>query len=707
MNDMTALGRSSCVERLLVFAVCVLPPLFGAKSNLQAVTGYLCDVYGAAEGLPENTVASMARTTDGYLWVATQEGLARFDSLRFQAFHMLDSPGLPHDNIHCVAGSRDGSLWVGTYNRGVTHLVNGRFEPVAGLLSPVIRAILEDREGAIWIATRGGLNRWKNGALSAYTQKDGLPSSDVLALAEDREGRIWIGLSAGLSRLERGKLVAFPGQSRLAGMDVRSFAVARDGSLWAASSQAFARLKDGVVQEWYGRERLPFKGEIRSVAEAADGALWIGTFGDGLLRMEGGRFERFGTGQGLASALVFCLRADSDGSLWVGTSGGGLNRLRPRRIRMIGAPEGLSAADAAEVLETRDGALWIGTLGQGLNRYQDGRVRKYTTADGLSSDLVLSLWQSPRTGKLWVGTGDGALNWLEGRRFGNIHLGAGKMPAQIFEAHDGEMWVGTTKGLYRLQNTSVVKVYTTEDGLPSNTVLAIMEARDRSLWLGTASGLSHFQHERFTNYATAQERNGYGPRVDWVYEDGEGTLRLGSAGYGLGRFRDGKIFWAGTQQGLNDNVVYSGLEAQGDLWLSTNRGICRISEKQFDALADGRIGRISTHVYDTNDGLRSNECSGDTQPSAWKRQNGELAFACLGGACASIPPHLPRETTAPATRIEAARINGKSSSAARGEQRFPPGDGKSGNSPTRRSISLRHDKFSSVTGWKTSDSAWG
>jgi signal transduction histidine kinase/CheY-like chemotaxis protein/ligand-binding sensor domain-containing protein len=640
-----------------------------------APSAYLCDVFGAAEGLPEITVGALARTNDGYLWVATQDGLARFDGVRFQTFHMLDSPGLPHDNIHAVAASRDGSLWVGTYNRGVAHLVNGRFEPVSGLLSPVIRAILEDREGTVWIATRGGLNRWKSGALTAYTQKDGLPAADVLALAEDRDGKLWIGSSAGLGLLDHGKFVPFPGQSRLAGLDVRGFALARDGSLWAASSQVLARLKDGAIQEWYGREWLPFSGEIRSIAVAADGALWIGTFGDGLARLEAGRFERFGTGQGLASDLVFCLRAEPDGSLWVGTSGGGLNRLHPRHIQMVGAPEGLSAADAGAVLETRDGALWIGTLGQGLNRYQDGRVRTFTTADGLGSNLVLSLWQSPRTGALWVGTGDGALNFWEGRRFRKIPLGAGKMPAQIFETRAGGMWVGTTRGLYRIQDSSVERVYTTQDGLTSNTVLAIVESRDGSLWLGTGSGLSHYSQGRFTNYATANEPNGYGPRVDWVYEDAEGTLWLGSAGNGLGRFRDGNIFWAGTQQGLNDNVVYSGLESEGDLWLSTNRGICRISKTSFHALADGRISRIDVHVYDTTDGLRSNECSGDTQPSAWKRRNGELVFACLGGAARIDPSNLPRESAGPATRIEAAKINGHSSLAKASEERFPAGDG--------------------------------
>jgi len=672
---MKALARSSSVAILLALEAGLLHGALAAGSHPAAASGYLCDVYGATEGLPENTVASVARTTDGYIWVATQEGLARFDGQHFQAFRMLDSPGLPHDNIRTVAGARDGSLWVGTYNRGAARFVHGRFEPIAGLLSPVVRAILEDHEGAVWIATRGGLNCWRKGAISSYTARDGLLASDVRALAEDKQGRLWIGSSAGLSLFEHGRFVAFRDQSRFAGMDVRSFALAPDGSLWAASSQAIARLKDGEVQDWYGRDRLPFKTEIRSIAESTDRSLWVGTFGDGLMRLAEGRFEHFGADQGLASDLVFFLHSEPDDSLWVGTSGGGLNRLHPRHIRMVGAPEGLTATDAGAVMETRDGALWIGTLGQGLNRYQDGQVRKFGVADGLSSEVVLSLWENPHTGKLWVGTGDGALNWWDGRRFRNLPLGAGKMPAQIFETRDGEMWVGTTKGLFHLHGGAVERVYTVGDGLPSNTVLAITEARDGSLWLGTGSGLSHLQQGRFVNYATARERNGYGARVDWVYEDLAGTLWLGSAGYGLGRFREGRVFWAGTPQGLNDNVVYSGLESGGDLWLSTNRGISRISKTQFDALADGRIGRIRVHVYDTTDGLRSNECSGDTQPSAWKRQTGELVFACLGGAARIDPFHLPREGTPPAALIEAAKINQRPSFPEAGEQWFPPGDG--------------------------------
>jgi signal transduction histidine kinase/ligand-binding sensor domain-containing protein/CheY-like chemotaxis protein len=666
------------VQALGVVWLCagLLPGRAVAAGPAPPITGLLCDVYASAEGLPQDSVESLARTSDGYIWAATQDGLARFDGVRFQTFQAQNSSGLPDDNIHFVAGARDGSLWVGTYSRGVAHLANGTFVPLAGLLSPVIRSIVEDREGAIWIGTRAGLNRWKDGRLSGYTAAAGLASNDVLAMVEDSQGRLWIGTSRGLSLLRQGQFAAFAAQNQLAGADVRSLALARDGSLWVVAGQRVVHLKEGAVIESYGPEQLPVKSTIRPLATGPDGALWIGTFGEGLLRLRNGQFERYGTEQGLSSGVISSLLCGEDGTLWVGTRGGGLNRLRPRRIRMIGAPEGLSDTDADAVFEAHDGSVWIATLGQGLNHYQDGRMRIYTARDGLSSDVVLSIWQSERTGRLWAGTEDGALNWLEGKRFRHISLGAGRRPAQIFEARDGAVWVGTTNGLFRIETGALAKMYTSKDGLPSNAVLAVTEARDGSLWLGTASGLSHFQAGRFSNYATAKTPGGYGVRVDWIHQDAEGVLWLGSAGSGIGRFKDGQLTWAGTEQGLNDNVVYSILEGGGDLWMSTNRGICRVAKRQLNDLAAGRIPRVVVHVYGVSDGMRSNECNGDTQPSGWRRQNGELLFACVGGVVRIDPLELPRETAPPSVLIEEALINGKRALWPAGMLRIPPGDGK-------------------------------
>jgi diguanylate cyclase (GGDEF)-like protein len=659
--------------------LCAFGPVWsaGPGAAVPVISDLLHDQYTSVEGLPQNSVHSCVRTPDGYLWVATEAGLARFDGVRFQSFEMENTPGLPQDNIHFLAPARDGGLWVGTYSRGVGRLNGDRFVPLTGILNPQIRAILESSDGSTWIGTAGGLNRRKDGRLSAYTTKEGLASNDVLAVLEDNRSRLWIGTAGGLSLLESGKSTTFAAERQLTGMEIRSLSLTREGDLWAASPRMLARLREGAVAEKYAKDELPFRDSIQQVSVAADHSLWIATFGSGLFRLRAGRFEHYGTGQGLGSGVVLSLLPEPDGALWAGTAEGGLNRLRPRRIRMVGPSEGLSDTAANAVLEAPDGSLWIATLGHGLNHYRDGHMRVYTTRDGLSSDTVLSLLWSRRTGRLWVGTEDGALNWLEGGRFQRLPLREGSRPAKILEQPDGLMWAGTTKGLFRIENGAVARFYTKNDGLPSNVVLAIVQDRDGSLWLGTGNGLSHYENGRFTNYGAASRPETYGPRVNWVYEDSQGVLWLGSLGNGLGRFQDGRLTWLGTAQGLKDNVVYSVLEDdRGELWLSTNRGICRVLKRQLNDLAAGRLGRVASHSYGVTDGMTSAECNGDTQPAASKRQNGELLFACVGGVARLDPAQEPHAGAGPPVIVEQAEMNGRLIPQRTGSPRIRPGDGR-------------------------------
>lgn len=676
--------RAAChpwkhVGIVLAGFLCACGPLWsaGPAASVPATLNLLHDQYSSVEGLPQNSVHSCVRTHDGYLWIATEAGLARFDGVRFQSFGMENTPGLPQDNIHVLAAARDGGLWVGTYSRGVGRLEGGKFVPLTGISSPVIRAILEGRDGSIWIGTAGGLNRQKDGKLRSYTTKEGLVSDDVLAVLEDKSSRLWIGTGGGLSLLEGGRFAGFEASAELGGMEVRSLSLTPDGDLWAASPRMLMRLRAGAVVEQYRNEQLPFRDSIQRIALAADQSLWIATFGGGLFRLRAGGFEHYGPGQGLASGVVLSLLPEPDNSLWAGTSEGGLNRLRPRRISMVGPSEGLSDTAANAVLRAPDGSLWIATLGHGLNRYRNGHMRVYTTRDGLSSDTVLSLYWSQPTGRLWVGTEDGALNWLEGDRFRRLPLRPGSRPAKIYEQQDGVMWVGTTKGLFRIENGAVARVYTTANGLPSNVILAIGQDSDGSLWLGTGNGLSHYQNDRFTNYAAAHQPGTYGPRVNWIYEDSRRVLWLGSVGNGLGRFQNGRLTWIGTAQGLNDNVVYSVLEDnREELWLSTNRGICRLFKRQVNDLAEGRLRHVAAHVYGVSDGMSNSECNGDTQPAASKGQNGELLFACVGGVVRIDPAQEPRATAAPLVNIEQAEINGHLISQRTGQARIPPGEGR-------------------------------
>jgi signal transduction histidine kinase/ligand-binding sensor domain-containing protein len=625
--------------------------------------------------LPQNTVQSLTRTVDGYLWVATQAGLSRFDGVRFRTFQVRNAPGLLQDNIHAVASGRDGSLWVGTYTQGVVRFRDGVFTPVSGLANLSINAILEDRSGAVWIGTARGLNLLQGGKLSSLTTADGLAGNNVLSLAEDRQGRMWIGTDGGLSLLDHGKPQPFAASPVLAGLAVRCLTVAGDDSIWAGAGRILVRLKNGAPVERYGPDTIPTTEVITALSEAPDGELWIGTYGDGLLRLGGGAFEHYGNREGLSNNDIHCLLAESDGGLWAGTNAGGLNHLRTRSIRQIGAPEGLSDSDADAVLEARDGSLWIATEGRGLNRYQDGRFRTYTTRDGLTSNVVLSIWQSKRTGTIWAGTMEGGLNWLEGDRFRHIVLGSGIQVAQIVEDRGGGLWVGTTAGLFRVQNGTVLKTYTTADGLPNNRVFAVMEARDGSLWLGTSGGFARFHDGRFTNYGVAQP-GAPGVRVIWLYEDHAGTMWLGSQGRGVGRLKDGQLSWFGMDQGLNDEVAYSVIEDEkGALWITTNRGICRVAKRQFEELAQGKIRRVAARIYGPADGLRSGECYGGTQPAGWKRRNGQLLFACIGGVAVIDPSALAGPRTALPVHIEAARMNDRQVLPGTVEVRIPPGDG--------------------------------
>jgi diguanylate cyclase (GGDEF)-like protein len=623
------------------------------------VTDILRDTFTALNGLPQSTVDALARTRDGYLWVGTQDGLARFDGNRFEVFNVLNSDGLSQSHVRALAAARDGTLWIGTQSRGVVHVVNGKFIPYSvadGLVDPFIRCIVEDRQGAVWFGTLGGLARWRGGRFDGFTTRDGLADNNVQAIAEDSRGRIWLGTAAGLSLLENGKFISFPDRQRFAGQSVTSLAVDHEDRVWVGGNKRLALLVDGRAVPW-GSQGESMPASVDQLAVDQTGALWIGTDSDGLFRLRAGVLERYGTAEGLSDAVVLALLADADGNLWVGTDAGGLNRLQSRRIVMIGAPEGLSDNNAVAMMEDRDGSLWIATASHGLNHFHNGKVDHFTSRDGLGSDMVYSLWQSPRNGTVWAGAKDGSVNWLDGRRFRQLTLPDHGSVVMIMEDHAGNMWLGTRHGLVQVRDGRAVRTYTKDDGLANSSVLTILEAHDGSLWVGTIDGLSHLENGKFTNYSSSRAG---GTLVTSIYEDSSGVVWFTTTGDGLGRWQDGKLSWTTTRNGLADDVLYAVVDdGLGNMWLSSDRGIFRIARQELNDLAAGKIASLTARVFDTGDGLRSNECYGGTQPTGWKRRNGDLLFACIGGVVAFNPTELAQSPKPPPVSIEEVRINGK------------------------------------------------
>ena len=627
--------------------------------------------------LPQNFVFAILQTRDGYLWVGTQEGLARFDGVRFTVFNTRNTPALRHNDVWRLLEDRDGNLWIATSGGGLTRYRDGVFTNYGreqGLSNDHVQALWQDAQGALWIGTRGGgLNRFHEGTFTVYAAKDGLTHDTVYALAGDAAGNLWIGTDGGgVTRLRDGRFTPFTTRQGLPHDTVYAIHADADGTVWFGTGGGLAHLQGERITSYRVRDGLS-NDNIRAIHRDRAGNLWLGTDGGGLNRFSKGRFAAFTSKQGLTGDSVGAIYEDREGSLWLGTDAGGLNRLKDTKFVGYGAPEGLANENARAILEDRDGALWVGTFG-GLFRYADGAFRHFTTKDGLANDVVLSLAQT-RDGDVWAGTLGGGLSRYRHGRFTRYSKAEGltnDTVLALLEDRHGTLWAGTRSGgLHRFENGRF-HAYTTADGLTSNDVRYLLESADGGLWIGTrGGGLNRYRDGTFTALTQAQGLSS--DLVLSLHEDATGTLWIGTFGGGLNRYRDGQFTRYTTQQGLPDDVVFQILEdARGQLWLSSNHGIARVSKQELEDVAAGRATTLRPTSYGLADGMRSNECNGAHQPAGWKARDGRLWFPTIRGIVAIAPEHVPVNATPPPVVLESLLVNGKPVDMA-GDLQLPPG----------------------------------
>jgi signal transduction histidine kinase/ligand-binding sensor domain-containing protein len=627
-------------------------------------------------GLPQNTVHSIAQTPDGYIWVATEEGLARFDGLSFKVFDRQNTPALKSNDVRALlVGSKGGHLWVCTA-AGVTLLYADKwrtFTTADGLAGDDVAAAYEDRTGAVWFATSAGLSRWKEGKFTSFTTKDGLAGGGVLAVAEDTgdpAGNVWVGTDSGLSRFREGRFESFGAAEGLPPGGVSAIARGEDGCLWLGTPSGLACLRGEGVRTYTTADGLPAD-RVTSLREGSGGDLWVGTAA-GLARMRGGRFETFeGEDDGLSDGIILSIFEDAEGSLWVGTESEGLTQLKDRKFTTYTTREGLASDLVKSIYEDRQGGVWVGTYGGGLSLLKDGRVRNFTTEQGLPSNIVLSLAEGA-DGALWVGTPDG-LSRLRDGRF-TTYTSAEGLPndfvRSIYADRAGALWVGTRGGLARMRGEEF-ETYTTAEGLPDNFVGTIYEDANGVLWVGTLGGLSRFEGGSFKTYTT---REGLSDNVVIsIHGDGEGRLWIGTNGGGLNLFKDGRFTPFTTRDGLPNDTIYRVLEdGRRRLWMSCNKGVFRLDKSELEEFAAGRRRALNPVVYGTADGMRTRECSGGGHPSAWRDRQGRLWFSTIKGVAAIDPEHTPTNRHPPPTVVEQVLVDGEAV-AASPDLSLPPG----------------------------------
>ena len=629
-----AVSRSFAAAVLLLVGLRPFPA--EALDPAKRITQYVFDSWQLRDGLPVSGVRSIAQTPDGYMWFGTEEGLVRFDGVRFTTF-ARDDRQRPF-TIDSMLVDHDGALWLGTTAGLVLwkHGVAASYTTRDGLAHNAVRCLYEDRQHVIWVCTRGGLSRFDRSRFTTYTRRDGLPHETVNDVVQGRDGSFWIGAAEGLSRWKDDRFQVFTTSQGLASNAVQVLLEDRAGTLWAAAFEGLTRIAGADVRTFTSADGLP-PAAIRDLEEDRSGSLWISTHGGGLARLREGRIERFTKEHGLAGDLLRDIHLDHHGALWLSTSYAGIGRLKDSPFTAYTTREGLGYDPVRAVLEGRDGSVWVATHGGGLSRIGQASITTYTVSHGLLSDVVFAL-HADRSGRLWIGSYNGGLNIFQDGRFVAVaseHLPRHHNITAILQDRSDNVWITTWGGGLKRYAAGAFTTFTTRDGLSSDYLSTIIERKDGSLWVGGRDGLTSLAHGRFARHAPP---GGWSTHdVSSLYEDHDATLWIGSSGRGLVRFKGGEFTAYTTDEGLFDNTVFSILDEGGRLWMSSNRGVWRVSKLELNELAEGKRTAITSVSYGVADGMKAAECNGGSQPAAWRGQDGRMWFATARGAVVVHP----------------------------------------------------------------------
>ena len=654
-------GTPGIAWRALFVLVWLAVPAFGLDPR-KPIAHYSQRVWHTADGLPQESVRAIAQTRDGYLWLGTQAGLARFDGEHFSVFDSSNSP-LKHGHILSLCATRDGALWIGAGDSD--GLYRWTHEGGLAVIWPgaSIRALFEGRDGVLWAGTQErGLLRITRIASGGFRIQEDPAVRDTRAITQDAGGWLWIGTEGeGLLQYD-GKVREVYGRNR--NFPTRISALWRDagGSLWVGTrDEGIFRLSGTSWQQFRTGDEHDGD-DILALWGDRDGSLWIGTNGAGIRRYQGGRFTAYNTDSGLSGDIVRAIFEDREGSIWLGTAGAGLDRLKDDPFVTYGRQDGLSNGLICSMAEGQDGTVWIGTAEGWLNRYQNGRITRMRVMDPEVHGMVTPLIRD-RGGNLWAGYSTGVvprIRLVQGSGSAVEAPQEQRLPGAVralAAAPDGSIWLGYDGGLVEFGNPRSRRVYTTADGLPSNRVRALAFDRQGRMCVATANGLAWKTGDDFQMLRTST-----GPKDDSIlalWADERDDLWLGSRTEGLYRFRQDRVAHYTRNDGLPDNQVFSILEDKNrNLWLTCRRGIYRISMEEIDRYDRGELHRLQPVIYETLDGLEGSEVNYDAKPPAMRTRDGRFWFATYGGVSVVDPAHLNPNRKAPPVYIERVVSNG-------------------------------------------------
>ncbi len=585
------------------------------------------------EGLPQNSVHAVLQTRDGYLWVATEGGVARFNGVQFERIGTESERAFASNDACCLTETRDGALWIGTSD-GLVRWSTGKFKrfDVGAVLATVA-----EPAGALLALTGRGLERLERGRSVAVALPDG---AEATALGVQADGMPLIAAGAMLWRLG---LNGFEAMGRLPAAPAEVLGDAL-GRVWLRTTAAVWMVQGGAQRQWRVGMELPGS-RLLALERVGGGVLASTNRGVYRLQAEDAAVQALPQLEGTA---ILSATLDREGDTWFGTDTAGLVELRERPVGTLAA---LSADTVTSVVQGSDSALWVGTRDNGLKVLRAGEVT--TPAGGLALQTILALAPDV-AGGAWVGTPDGLYRFGAGqlRHVTSVNGLPEDFVRSLLADGNRSVWVGTRHGAAHWDGERVDRLITTADGLPSDVVGTMLRTRDGTLWFGTLHGLARM---RGSSLQTV-------PLVGAAADDGVTALAEAPTGMLLVGTRTGALLLVGESgvravrlSGLRGEIDALLPDGLGNVWIRMAAGVARVEIQQL--LRCGAVCAAPLRVYSTADGMPSVDATFDGHPSAWRAADGTLWFATRRGIARIDAAHLAVDRVPPPVVLERMQVD--------------------------------------------------
>jgi ligand-binding sensor domain-containing protein/signal transduction histidine kinase len=658
---------------------------------------YIHDYWGGEQGFNGGPVTSFAQTPDGYLWIATEKGLIRFDGLTFRPFQQASPSTFPIGAVQGLVTDAQGNLWILLQSTKVLRYHDGKFELGREEAENGITSIAKRRDGtALFSSLTLGVLTYHGGRFeiltspadrapseeSATKEADNRstvlswatqlaphrfaePNSVVTSMAENTDGKVWLGTrNKGLFYMSEGKvLAAMKGQSN---SKINCLLTLDNRELWVGTDTGIVRWNDAEVTSVgvpSSLRHIPVLSMIRD----HDSNIWVGT-DRALIRV-----NRDGVpadeGNPQKIGAVTALFEDREGSLWVGGTKG-VARLRDSTF-VTYSVAGLKSQGTGALYVDPEDKTWFAPSQGGL-RWRKGGSAGVVAAAGLSQDIVYSI-SSNEKNELWVGRQRGGLTHLSnvnGSITTRTYTQADGLPQNsVYAVHqnrDGSVWSATLSGGVSKYKAGQFTTYTTADGLASNTVNSIAEGADGTMWFGTPNGLSALTKGGWRTYTVHDGLSSQD--VNCLLPDSKGNLWIGTGG-GLAFLNANHIHVPSrVPDSVREAVFGMAEDRDGMMWVATTNHILRLKR---DSLVEDALTETDVREYGLDDGLSGTEGVRRYQ-SVVADSQGRVWFSTTQGL-SMVNPARAAATSAPAlVHIESAAGDGTAFDLA-GPIQFPPG----------------------------------